>query len=414
MWQTVCFIGIGRYGCLKKRLLFFALLFAVVLFGKLGQPICVFAEQELPESVIIDAENNLSSEELLEEDTQTFLENIDTKDVDILLQDALKEDVSFTEMVRQLISGDMPFNGDTIWAIIKSAFLSEIGQNKDMMVALLLVTVIAALFTNFTNLLEKSGVADVGFYILYLLLITILFQSFSTVEELSSQVLSQMTEFMKLLLPAFFLAVVAVKGGTTAVVFYELILVVIYIVELVLLKVLLPMCSIYVMVSLVNQVSKEDFFSKMAALIRQIILWVLKTMFAVVTGINIVNSLLSPAIDNVKNGTLRKALSSIPGIGNTLGSMSDVMLGSGVLIKNGVGVCVLIVLVMLCLIPVVKLFVCMLLYKVTGVVVQPVSDKRISNCIETVADGTWLLMKCVITTMTLFFVTMAIVTVASG
>ena len=63
----------------------------------------------------------------------------------------------------------------------------------------------------------------------------------------------------------------------------------------------------------------------------------------------------------------------IPGIGNIAGSVTDVVLGSSVLIKNGIGVAALVVIVLICLMPLVKLGVLMMLLELAAALLQPVS-----------------------------------------
>ena len=272
----------------------------------------------------------------------------------------------------------------------------------------------AALFTNFTKVLDKGSAAQIGFYILFLLLIAVLLRSFSVTYEIASSLLNQMTRFMKVLLPAFFVTIIAAKGANTALIFYQIILVSIYMVETLLLKFVLPLCNVYVVINLINQISKEDLFSKMGELLKNIIVWAVKWLFAFVMGINAVHSIIAPAVDQFKNSVFSKTISAIPGIGSTMGGISDVVIGSGVLIKNGVGTAILILLSLLILTPMVKLFCCMLMYKLTAALIQPVSDKRMINMVDAVSLGTGLLIKCVSSVAALFFLTMAVLTVAAG
>jgi len=348
------------------------------------------------------------------EDMNYMLDSIDDEEVNEMLDEIFSYDIDFKTMVSQIIKGELPLNSDTIFELLKQVLLAEINENKKSLLAVFMLCVMAALFTNFTKVLESGNVADIGFYILYLLLVAILLKSFQITFSIASNVILQMTSFMKVLLPTFFVTVVAAKGANTALIFYEFILTAIYTVEVVLQKFVLPLCNVYVIVNLINQISKEDLFSKMAELLRQIILWIIKWLFAIVMGINIVHSIITPAVDEFKGSMLNKALSSVPGVGNTFGGMSDVVIGSGVLIKNGVGVAILILLVMLTITPIVKIFVCMLLYRLTAALIQPVSDKRMLCCVETTAKGSYLLLKCVVTTMSLLFLTMAIITVATS
>ncbi len=371
-----------------------------------------YSGTEYSKDLLMDSDNNTA--ELDEISVEDMLSGIDDSQINDMLNEMFSEKVSFNVLVRQLLNGEVKFDADLIVSMIKSVFFQELRDNKKSLTAVFILCVMAALFSNFTKVLEKDGVSQIGFYILYMLLIAILFQSFSITYEIASTLLIQMTKFMKVLLPAFFVTVVAAKGATTALVFYEFILTAIYIVELLLLKFALPLCSIFVVINLINQISKEDLFSKMGSLIKQFVLWSIKWLFAVVMGINAIHSILAPAVDEFKNSIFHKTVSAIPGIGNTLSGVSDVVVGSGVLIKNGVGGAILILLVLLIVTPLMKLFFCMIMYKVTAALIQPVSDKRMINMVETVGDASYLLLKCVSSVSALFFLTMAILTLAAG
>lgn len=348
-----------------------------------------------------------------EEDT-TLLDDMDFTEVELVLDDVLGEDISFEQMVRELIKGQMPLNKDTFIALAQKAFLEEIDNNRESMIYILILAVLASVFTNFTKVFEKSQVADISFYIIYLLLLAILIKSFCVVNSVAETVLAQMTEFMKVLMPTYFLTIAVSSGGTTAVAFYEFLLFLIYGVNWVLLKILLPMCNIYVVLSLVNYISQEDLLSRMADLLRQLVGWGLKSLLAVVVGLNAVQGLVAPAVDSFKTGVLHRTVSAIPGVGNTMNAVTEVIIGSSVLIKNSVGAGILIVLGILSMIPLLKLFIFMLLYKLTAAVIQPIADKRMVQCIGTVGEGARLLMRCVSTAVILFFITIAILTVSTN
>lgn len=278
----------------------------------------------------------------------------------------------------------------------------------------LLLAVLSAALTNFTRVFQNRQTSDIGFFVVYLLLLSVLLQSFRTVQSVAGGVLEQMTEFMKLLMPAYMLTIAAAKGATTATLFYEFLIGLIYCVNFVLFRVLLPLCNVYVVIGLVNYISKEDMLSKTADLIKMLVGWGLKTMLAVVIGLNVVQGIITPAVDTFKTSAIHRAVSAVPGVGNTMNAVTETVIGSGMLIKNGVGVGILIVLIMISLIPVLKMAVFMLLYRVASALIQPISDKRMTDCISTVSEGARLLLKCVTTSLVLFFVTVAILAVSTS
>lgn len=94
--------------------------------------------------------------------------------------------------------------------------------------------------------------------------------------------------------------------------------------------------------------------------------------------------------------------------------MTDTVLGSAVLLKNAVGVCGMIAVLILCLAPVCRLAFCTLIYKAMAALVQPVGDKRLNECVAAVAEGVGLLLKIMVSSSMLFFLTIAIVTASLG
>ena len=60
--------------------------------------------------------------------------------------------------------------------------------------------------------------------------------------------------------------------------------------------------------------TKEDYLSKMADLLHVIISWTLKTIMAVTLGINLIQGLVLPAFDSIKNGLFAKVGSVIRGL----------------------------------------------------------------------------------------------------
>lgn len=345
---------------------------------------------------------------------EELLSDLDFTEVEELLDETQLEEISFSEMVSGMMRGEIPLEPDMIIDLIKTAFLGEIQENGTSMAYLLLLAVLSAALTNFTKVFERNKTADISFFVVYLLLLAVLLQSYRSVQSVAESVLLQMTEFMKLLIPTYMLTIAAAKGATTATVFYEFLIGLIYVVNLVLFRVLLPLSNVYVVLGLVNYMSKEDMLSRMAELIKMLVGWGLKTMLAVVIGLNIVQGLITPAVDTFKTTAIHRAVSAVPGIGNAMNAVTETVIGSGMLIKNSVGVGILIILVLISLVPVLKMAVLLLMYKVAGALIQPVSDKRMCDCINVVSEGVRLLLRCLTTSFVLFFITIAILAVSTS
>lgn len=340
-----------------------------------------------------------------------FLDELDLGEVDKALGDSMNgTGFSFSEAVKSLVKGDTPLNMESIGDLLWNTLFSELEQNREVAVHVLILVIAAAVFTNFTNIFEKSQVGDISFYMIYLLLFTLLMQAFYSISVLTAQTLANVVNFMQVLMPVYFLAVSIASGSVTAGAFYEFTLLLITGLQMLMKYFLIPAVNLYVLFMLLNHLAKEEYLSKMADLLKLFVEWSIKTMIAVVVGFQTVQCLVMPAVDALKTAILNKAAGSIPGVGNAFNAVTEVVLGSAVLIKNAVGAAGLIVLAVICIVPLMKLGICTLLYKLMAAVVQPVSDKRMVECIGAVGDGAGLLLKVLGTTGILFFLSLAMVT----
>ena len=324
------------------------------------------------------------------------------------------EKLSFREILMQLISENGGSTVGTVVQFIKETVFYQFGTNKKILVYMILIAVAAALFNNFTSVFQNRQVSEVSFYILYMLLMTLSLVTFQHTLQDTEQLLSYLTEFMKLLCLSYFLAVAFAAGSSSALVFYNIVLWIIYLVELVILELLMPIVHVFVMIQVLSNLTGEDLLSEFADLIRKGIAWCLKTLLAGVVGINVLQGLLAPAIDTVKRSAVNRTVEAIPWIGDVTGGVAEVALGSAVLIKNGIGAAGMVIAVMVCAVPVIRLVLLAFIYKFVAAMVQPVSDKRITACIGGVSEGYGLLLQILLYTALFFLITLAVIAGATS
>lgn len=342
----------------------------------------------------------------------TMIEELDFDEIEESVNEILGGEFEFKNTVLELLQGGQPL---TLESFV-TAVVEQMGDNwqteKHLLLSILLLGIAAALMSNFSNIFQNQQIAEVSFEITYLLLFLILLQVFSGAMEIAGEVLLGIQDFMNVLVPAFCLAVTMASGNTTALVFYEFFLGLIYFIQRLIQNGLMALIQIYVILVFVNHLTKEEYLSQMKEMTSKITVWLLKSMLAVVIGFNTIQGILNPAVDSLKTTLFSRAVEVIPGIGNIAGSVTDVVLGSSVLIKNGIGVAALVVLVLICLVPLAKLGMLVLILELAAALIQPVSDKRMTGCVTGVGEGIRLLFRVVFTTVVLFMLTIAVVTVS--
>lgn len=316
--------------------------------------------------------------------------------------------ISFREILSLLMEGNVDKAVTLSIQQFYEALFSEILINKELIIRLLIIVVIAAIFRNYSSILKMSYVGEQGFYVTYLFIAVLLIQSFSLVYGIAEETIYYINDLMKCMLPAFYLSLMFCSGLTTSHMVNTMFLSMLVFVEEILLKIILPAIRIYFLITLLNQLNKEDRFSKLAGLLKQGIYFVLKTITTGIIGLNVVKSMLIPVYENAKYNVLQKGLSVIPG-GSTLTGLSSILVGAGMLIKNSVGITVVLILIVCSGVPLLKMFAFYVVYKVITALVQPISDNRILTGIQGISDSTGILIRATSTSLVLSILSIAIV-----
>lgn len=376
---------------------------------------------------IVNAEENgeapQSSEEDAEEDTgriqqeveDALLSEFDFDEIEDSLRRMFpREKISFSEVVSELMSGDIAGVGKIFVEYLSDRIFYEFRYNRENLVYMLLVALTAAVFTNFAGAFQNRQVSEISFYILYMLLITLCLTAFRIATQGLEEQLDSLLDFMRVLCPSYFLAVAFASGSVTSLFFYNVILFLIYAVEIVVVRFLLPVINVYIMVQVLGNLTGEDFLSEFAGLLQKIVSWILRTLLAGIIGINVVQGLLAPAVDTLRRSALTRTAEALPWVGNAVGGTAEVVLGTAVLIKNGIGMAGAIITVLICAVPVLRMLILAFLYRLAAALVQPVSDKRITGCISSVSEGYELLVRVIFTAGVLFLLTIAVVAASTS
>ena len=73
-------------------------------------------------------------------------------------------------------------------------------------------------------------------------------------------------------------------------------------------------------------------------------------------------------------------------VGKILGDAVDTVLGCGVVLKNAVGLVGVIIILGICIVPIIKLGVLTLAYKLLAGITQPIADYKITGLLEQIGD----------------------------
>ena len=208
------------------------------------------------------------------------------------------------------------------------------------------------------------------------------------------------------------LALTFTTGSGGALVYDQTIFMICYGVEYGMNLFVIPLVEMNVLLCITNHISKDGLLEKLEGLSESVLNWAMKSMLMAVIGIQMIQNLVVPLLQSRKISLVQKAIGVIPGIGDGVEAVSDIVLGTGMLIQNAMGAGALIVLVLCCAVPLGKLALTALMYQLAAAVIQPVADKRMVETLACAGRAARFLLKMVFVCCVLLFITVALICTA--
>ena len=314
------------------------------------------------------------------------------------------------EILEAILSGDPKGAIHILFDGLMSEISAPITGARNLFLWLLILGLLSALLSHFAGALEVHQTADLSFLVCFLLFTTVLLKNFTQMSTVTQEALEEIVLFMNLLIPTFLVTVGLALGSTGAALTGQIMVLVVYGVEKLLQGVLLPGISCYMMLSLVNSLWIEEKMDLLIDLTAKGIRWILKGCIGVITGVSVFQSFLSPVLMIPGKAAVKKIVGMIPGAGDLAEGAVELVMGSAMVMKNSVGIVMMLLLLVLCVKPLVKIAVTAIALKAAAAFMGLVSDKRLCLCIDRAGDAGLLLLKTLGTGMVLFFIAMAVVT----
>ena len=319
-------------------------------------------------------------------------------------------DISFKELILEVMKGN---GAEVITGQVKEIFYlltSELDAVRFVCVTLLLIGIISTVFMNFSGIFPNQQIGDLGFKFTYLITIIFLIKVNAEVFTVAKTGLDSCISFLQVFLPCYFIVVGTAGGSATAFGFYQVFLIGVYMVEQVLVTLILPMISCYMLLCIMNGILEEERLSMFIRIVKNGVRTFLKVLLTLAAGSGLFQSAIKPVIDTVKMNAVKKTVEIIPGIGELADGSVQVLLGMSVLLKNALGIGFVVLLLFICAIPILKVFLFMIVIKGTAALMGLSADRRITGCTNAFGDGIMLLLQTMITAVMFFLILVLIVT----
>ncbi|MFA5576998.1 MAG: stage III sporulation protein AE [Tissierellaceae bacterium] len=323
-------------------------------------------------------------------------------------------ELSIKSIVVDLIKGKLSFNFRDISRGLSLIFFKELRVSLGLLGKILVIVLISALLTNIQSSFENASVAELANYITYVLIAILVISSFNQIMNLALSTTDKMLGFMQVILPILLTLLTAVSGVNTRILFHPMILMTVNLIGLLIKFVILPLIFFSFIISVISNLSSRIEFSKLAELGRQLIAFIISAGLTIFIGIITIYGLGSK-IDGLTIRTAKFAVDNfIPIVGGFLSDAVEAVVGCSAILKNGIGFIGLLALLLICILPIIRILVLLLVYKLVAVAIQPIGSDNLVELFNQVSKSLLLLLISLISAATMFFITITIIVEAGN
>lgn len=291
------------------------------------------------------------------------------------------------QLMEELVGGNVREGIQTLPQKILNFILGEIKTNFTLLLKIVIVVFLSAFIKNLQGSFKESTVGELAYFTCYAAIVTMVALGFQSVLQYAREVLDTVDKMTGFAIPAMLALLLSSGNIVSGTALQPVLLLAIQAAVKVFRTVFLPLCFLSGVLYLANGLSSKIKISGMAALLKQVVAWGIAGILTLYGSMVAIQGVTGAVIDGATTKTAKVAMNTfIPVAGKYMADATDTIINCALIIKNTAGAATMIVTVAACLVPILKMFVIILLYRFAAAIIEPVAEERMFDCLTDVSD----------------------------
>ncbi len=350
-----------------------------------------------------DTEDDVINSQMDSFNISNFIDEANKYSNDIL------KDIDIQELLNNAIKGELDTN-----QLLKNIFPllgTEIKESLKVMGSILIIVLIHSVLKSISDNLNNKSVAQITYYVQYILIATVIMTNFSSIITLTKEAVGNMISFIQLLFPLLMTLMLASGSAVSVNLVQPIILFIINLISNIFQSIIIPIILVGTALAIVSKISDRIQIDKLSKFLKSSSVWVIGILLTIFVGVLSIEGTLGSSVDGITAKTAKAAVSSfIPVVGKVLGDAVDTVIGCSAILKNAIGIVGVIVVIAICITPILKLAIITIIYHLTAALCEPIADSKIVSLISQMADTFKILLAivCSISVMLIIGITLVI------
>ena len=317
-------------------------------------------------------------------------------------------DLDINDIFNSSIEGELELSG--ILDMVVNLLGDELKTSISSIVSILIIIVIHSVLKAIIENLGNDSVSKVAYFIQYLLIVTIIINTFTDMLDIVQDAITDITNFMNLLVPILITLMLTTGSIVSSGVAETALLFLINIMGVLINNFIVPLVLISTTLSIVSNFSDKVHIDRLSKFIKSAVIWILGIILTVFVCTLSIEGTLSSSVDELTSKTTKAAISNfIPVVGKIMGDSLDTVIGCANILKNGVGVIGLIIIFSIAILPVIKIAVMWALIRLVSALCEVVADEKIVKLLDCIGDSYKILFGILVSVSVMFIVGITIV-----
>ena len=366
---------------------------------------------------------SFAKEEILENDDSSIIEQtteqiMETTQKTLGISDFLKEadkytqniygNINLSDIFSIIIKGKYKTN--FIKSTIFTLFGKDVKESFRLMFNVLIIIIIHSVMKEIIENLGNNSSAKIAYFVQYLMIVTLVTQSFVSVLNITKEAIDNLSNFMNLLIPLLTTLILTTGCISISNIFQPTLIFLSSMLGNFFNNFLMPVLLMSITFSIISNISDKVQLDKLSKFFKSSIVWILGILLTIFTCLISVEGTLSSSVDALTAKTTKAAVSNfIPVVGKILGDTTETIIGCSNILKNAVGIIGLIIIVGIVLIPLLKILTLWVTFCLTSAICEIIADNKIVKLTSQIADSYRILLAILFSVSIMFFIAITLV-----
>lgn len=361
-----------------------------------------------------NASLNQMSEDL-EQNIDNLIGDIDFSEIELIVQDFDKNQTKMFSLsnvkdkVKGIINGENAVDYTTMLEAVFQIVLQMIVEYVPMFALIVGIGIISSLLGQIKSKFAEKSTADIVHFVCFCLIIVVLGASVKRLLSSTTATLENMGNTINVLFPIILTLMTGIGAVSSVGVFQPVLAVMSNLISIVVLKVIVPIFIFSFALNIIGNLSNNIKLDKFSSFFNSLFKWLVGITFTIFFAVISIQGITAGSFDSVSLRTAKFTISSyVPVMGGYLSQGMDLILASGVLIKNSVGLVGILIIISSIISPILEIVVFSLMLKAVSAILQPLNNNRITNFLHQTSKTITMLSTCIIIVGFMYFLSMGL------